>query len=428
MASETPTPKIEILFAGSPWDVQLQADFVQVLITDRLDAVDLCSIRFNNPGFRYQDHAALQIATPVEVRLGWGDTSEPVFYGEIVGIEPIFPRQGPPKIDVRAFDRLFRLMRRKRTLTYLNLADSDVAQKIAQDHGLEFEGDTTSVKQPYLMQSGESDWDFLVRRARCSGRVVRVEDKKLTFKDAAFHPDPVCAFSLEADLPALRIVTSVDHLPTAVKVQSWDKQTKKQIVALARLADVPAELDTTESGGELVHKAFGDRETVIDDIPAGSAEEAETLAKSFLRELLSDFATAEFTVPGNAKMRAGAVITLNGLGKRLSGNYAIRSSHHHLTLKGYTTRCELSRNGWTPPPPGEPSPAEKETETLDIEVVVVDSLGQPLPDTPYKIFLSDGKIREGQTDSDGKLFESACPTGPYKIEIDETYLSVLERT
>jgi uncharacterized protein (DUF2345 family) len=65
---------------------------------------------------------------------------------------------------------------------------------------------------------------------------------------------------------------------------------------------------------------------------------------------------------------------------------------------------------------------------VDIEAVLVDAMGEPLPDTPYKIFLADGKVREGTTDSDGKLLESDCPRGPYKIETEEFTLSVLERT
>jgi len=419
--------KIELIFAGTPWEADLQADLVRITVTDRLDATDCCLMRFENAEFRYHDYESFKVGTPVEVRLGWGDKAEPVFFGEVVGTEMLFPRAGPPQVEVRAFDRLFRLMRKKHERTFVDMSDSDVASQIASEHGLSFEGDSTSVKHPYLMQGGESDWDFLLNRARCVGRVVRVEDKKLTFKKASTRPEPVRTLNYEVDMPMFRIETSIDELPSSVEVRTWDPVSKKQITGKADAGSVKGELNTTELGASISKKVLGEAPVIVSDRPAGSTGEAEKLARSLLREAIEDFVKADLTLNGDPLLRAGTVVALEGLGDRLAGGYAIKTSHHHCDDKGYTTRCELLRNGWLPPPPKPPEESTAEEETIDIEATVVDSLGTPMPNTEYVVTLADGTVRKGTTDGDGILREAGCPKGPYKIEIEDSYLSVLER-
>lgn len=424
---EVPPPKVDVMFADQPWDTQLQADFVGVDVTDRLDAADCCLLHFENPEFRYHNHKSLAVGTPVEVRLGWGDTCEPVFYGEVVGTEMIFPRVGPPKIVVKAFDRLFRLMRKKQERTLLDMTDSDVAKKVAGEHGLKSDVDSTSVKHAYLLQSGESDWDFVTARAMRSGRVVRVENKTLTFKDALQRPDPVRTLTREVDLPGLRLDTSIESMPSGITVQGWDPASKKKIEGKATTTDIKSELKTTELGADLGKQALGEAIWLIQNAPVDSTGSAEHLAKSAMREMVSDFISGEFTIQGDANLRAGAVVELAGLGKRMSGGYFINVSHHHCDDKGYTTKCEISRNGWVPPPPKPPKEEEAKTETVDINVQVVDSLGNPVANADYAITLADGKVRKGKTDDNGKIAESSCPKGPYKIEVAESFLSILEK-
>ena len=421
------SPKIEVLFADQLWDSQLQADLLTVSVTDRLDAADCCLLRFDNTDFRYHGHKSMAPGNPIEVRLGWGDKADAVFYGEIVGTEMMFPRVGPPTVEVRAFDRLFRLMRNKQERTLLDMTDSDVAEKVASEHGLKSEVDSTSVKHPYLMQSGESDWDFLTERAQLSGRVVRVENKTLTFKDAATHPDPIAELTRESDLPTLRLDTSIERLPSSVTVKGWDEASKKKVLGKAALSDIKPELKTTKLGADIAKTVMGDAEWLVQDVPVDSTEAADHLAKSVLRDTIAPFVSGQFTVQGNAKLRAGAVVDLKGLGDRLSGGYAIDASHHKCDDKGYTTKCEITRNGWIPPPPKPPKEEEVKPETVDIAVQVVDSLGNPVGNADYVITLFDGKVRKGKTDGDGNIAEAGCPKGPYRIELADSHISVLER-
>src|ERR1044071_4718137 len=66
----------------------------------------------------------------VEVRGG-----ESIFKGEIVGIEPLYVG-GESKVVIRAFNRLHRLTRGRRSRTYEKKTDADIVSRIAVDNGL----------------------------------------------------------------------------------------------------------------------------------------------------------------------------------------------------------------------------------------------------------------------------------------------------
>lgn len=52
-----------------------------------------------------------------------------------------------------------------------------------------------------------------------------------------------------------------------------------------------------------------------------------------------------------------------------------------------------------------------------IEVVVVSMSGTPLVSEPFDLYFSDGTTRSGTTDSEGRIFETSIPPGPWGVDI-----------
>ena len=63
--------------------------------------------------------------------------------GQIATLTPQFPESGPPTIDVSVLDGMLKLRDRKpkdgETKKYVNMADWEIAQAIAQRNGLDAE-------------------------------------------------------------------------------------------------------------------------------------------------------------------------------------------------------------------------------------------------------------------------------------------------
>ena len=68
--------------------------------------------------------------------MGYRDNMKTLFKGEITGLEPEFPKDESPKLTVTGYDRRHRLMGKRKSRTFLNMKDSEIANQIAGDWSL----------------------------------------------------------------------------------------------------------------------------------------------------------------------------------------------------------------------------------------------------------------------------------------------------
>src|SRR5579864_1546981 len=94
-----------------------------------------------------------------------------IFDGEIVGVEPDFS-QNLVDLVVRGYDKAHRLHRGTKTKVFKNVTDSDIANQIASGAGLSATVDSTTETFEQVIQYAQTDFDFLVTRARRIGYEV----------------------------------------------------------------------------------------------------------------------------------------------------------------------------------------------------------------------------------------------------------------
>jgi uncharacterized protein involved in type VI secretion and phage assembly len=100
--------------------------------------------------------------------------------------------------------------------------------------------------------------------------------------------------------------------------------------------------------GEAQAVGDGNGETVIIvDMPVASQEEAEQLAQSIYDDLAREYITGAGATIGLPDMRAGRMITLEGLGERFSGEYYVTQATHTISGAGYQTSFVVNRMGWS---------------------------------------------------------------------------------
>jgi len=92
--------------------------------------------------------------------------------------------------------------------------------------------------------------------------------------------------------------------------------------------------------------AVGDPVLTIIDRPVGSPADIVNSSLKIvhdLREKLNNRMTGHGTAVGDPRIRAGAVICLDGLGPDFSGNYRVKSATHALTGSGYITNFQVQK-------------------------------------------------------------------------------------
>lgn len=350
-ALETPrdAPHFKVYVGGSELPVETAIDILEVEVSDYVEGASAFTVTFNNwdsetQEFKWIDEDLLAEGTEVEVKVGYVDNLSSLIKGEVIALEPEFPADEAPSLKVRGYDRLHRFRRGRKTRTFVQMKDSDIAVQIARELGLTAEADDSTVTHEYVLQSNQTDVDFLLERARRIHFEVTVKDKKLIFRKAANDKSKVVTLKYGMTLQSFYPRLSTMRQVSEVVVKGWNPLTKEKIVANAAQGDEISKMNGAKLGVAISGNVFNKSEKVIVDKPIFSMGEAQQIAKGKFNSMSNDFITGEGTAIGDMDIRAGAVVELQGLGTRFSGLYYITSSTHTVGPKGYLTKFTVARN------------------------------------------------------------------------------------
>jgi phage protein D len=323
---------------------EMSHDLLEVTVESTLHLPDVATVILNDSGLRWIDADILRPGVSLTIQTRAGKDSKPVFEGEIVELEPDF-RAATHRLIVRAFDLLHRLSHGRHVRTFQNVNDGDLVRTLAQDVGLQAKVGPTPQTHPYVLQSNETNLEFLRRRAAALGYLLFVRGKTLHCEEANSTGHPIeleWGKTLSDFHPRLATTEQV----TSVTVRGWDPQKKQSIVGKAtRGRDMPRVGQVqSDSGGEEVKKAFGiDAEGLVTNSPIATQAAADSLAQSIADRLAGRYIEAEGICSGNPAIIAGVAIDLKAVGKRFGGTYRVtRATHVYNAREGYSTHFSVS--------------------------------------------------------------------------------------
>lgn len=347
---ERSIPDIKVLVNGDFLPQEIDADIIEVKVCDHVSGASWFCASFNIwdsnlQEYKYVDEALFKEGAKLEIRFGFDEnTVVSLIKGDVTTLEPEFHEGEAPTLKVEGYDSLHRFRRGKKTRSYLNQKDSDIARKIASDLGLTAAVEDTSIQHEYLLQNNLTDIDFLCERARRIRYELTVEDGKLIFRKAANNKEKVVTLELGLTLRSFYPRLSTASQVSEVTVQGWDMKTKQAIAGRASSGDAVSKMGGQQLGASITESAFFATKNIIIDKPIFSAGEANQIAKGKFNDMAIAFITGEGTAIGNPDIRAGRVIELIGLGKRFSGSYYVTSATHMLDESGYTTKFTVERS------------------------------------------------------------------------------------
>ncbi|HSI80971.1 MAG TPA: VgrG-related protein [Solirubrobacterales bacterium] len=332
---------VEVQVDGQPLDPEIGARLLEVQVRDNLALPDSFLIRVSDPGLESIDSTLLEIGAEVEIRLASADAEglTSVLSGQVASLEPEFGADGAV-IAARGYDHSHALNRSRVTETFQNMTADDIARKLATKAGLEL-GVIDPAGSPYdfIQQSNETDWEFLWRLASAIDFEVEVIDGKLHFRRAGGQNGGLQTLRWGDGLREFRPrVTGVQQVDQVV-VRGWDEKAKQRIEASAS-----AEPDASPGvERERVVSAMGGGTVTVADRPIGSQAEADALAKAIAARLGNAWVEATGVAEGDALLRAGTKVRIDGVGERFGGEYVLTSTTHSFRgTRGYETRFEIS--------------------------------------------------------------------------------------
>lgn len=314
----------------------------KVSVDSSLVAPDVATLTLLDTDGTWCNHKSMLPGTRVQIRFGEDSDSHQIFDGDLVELETEFAI-GQPRLTLRAFDKLHRLSHGRKTRSFVEVTDAEIARSMAKDAGLKAEVTDTQFVHPMILQGNESDLVFLARRAMLQGFVLYVRGETLHF-----CKPPAAADAIEVEWKqALRVfrprLSGLRQFKKVV-VRGWNPVTCKDVVGEHEKPDFVTQIGESLTGGELVADRFGlETERHITDLSVQDDDQAKEIARSVANQHASEFVEADGVVGGIPSLMAGAWLKVKGTGVRFDGTYFLTEvNHHYDPAMGYEVRFVVS--------------------------------------------------------------------------------------
>jgi len=342
----------DIQLNGSDLSDEMEALLEQVVVDHHQHLPDMFAITFHDPDRDVLGKLNATIGDTVTIKVTPpGGSPETLIKGEVTGFEAEYGASRLRTV-LRGYDMSHRLHRGRRTETYKNVTDSDIARTVASRASLTVgKIDSTSGTHDHVSQANQSDWDFLKSRAREIGYELAMEDGKFNFRKPVQasaapqngtyqnHNDPL-QLVFGDDLIEFRPrITSAEQV-NDVKVRGWDPVQKQAVIGSANAATVTTD-SLRDNPSSLANKFGGPTFTAVNR-PLAQQAQVDGAAGSIAELISSAFAEADGLANGNPKLKAGATVSVGVVGDKFSGKYTLTSARHVFGEQGYRTHFVIS--------------------------------------------------------------------------------------
>jgi uncharacterized protein involved in type VI secretion and phage assembly len=347
---------LEILVEGSALSDENKQAVVDIRVELGIGAPDRATVRFSDPHLKMIDGSPIDVGNKLEIKMGLSESGDmlvsdlnqiasaaptSVFKGEVVAIEGDLGHLGN-LVVVTAFDKSHRMRRNLKTKAFTDVTVSDIAGAVASSAGLtvgtcDAEGGT----RKDVLQHGESDWALLQRLCDEADCDIEIDDGTLNLIKRTAGSGPVATLTWAHNLRAFRPRLSGVAQVETVHVRAWDPDQKQ---AIDGQAQPKAPVAAQNSIRDTASSALGGGDIVIVDHPVESAALATAAAKAAADRLASTVVEATGVASGTPALKPGAVVELDGVGKRFGGEHRIVAVTHVMGAE-FETRFTLGAGG-----------------------------------------------------------------------------------
>ena len=164
-------------------------DYVRkIMVDEHLNVENTLEVHIVNPDYNLQNSELFKAGNEIEVYLGWVDTGV-VSHGKYILTTPElrYPKHGVAYIKLVGNNKAVLLSQYgQKRRSFEKKKDSEIAQIIATEYGLQTDIKDTEDKFDIVIQANETDLAFLLRRAELYGYILYVDDNTLHYHPVRF--------------------------------------------------------------------------------------------------------------------------------------------------------------------------------------------------------------------------------------------------
>jgi phage protein D len=324
---------------GRPLPPELYPQMALVRVEESVQLPDYFAIHFDDPHFELFDKGTFAIGTRVEIAFRAEGDPVVVTAGEITAISVEPGASGRHELVLTGFDLTHRMARVPKSRSFQRVTDADIASRIAGEYGLDADVDGTGATHDYVLQAGETDYAFLRRRAARIGYDVWVSEKKFFFKKTPKSTANPPKLTYGKNLSRFTTRFSAAERSDEVEIRGWDPLGKEAITGRSETVERGSEAPAATEMADAAKRAFGRVKRNAGQFPVTDQAEADALAKSLLMRATGEEVVLRGEAVGDPLIGAGAKVSIEGIGSRMSGAYRVTQVEHtYGATRPYLTR------------------------------------------------------------------------------------------
>jgi uncharacterized protein len=352
---------VTVKLNGQPID---SGNLVSVTVERDMYQPDMAAIVVSNQDNKYSGEVEIDWSVDILV----GDEQKSIYKGEVVGLEAMYKGGEKSKVLIRCMNKLHRLLRKRKSLTFTDKNDQQILNQVVGDAGLSLEWKhEKSITYKHVYQHNLTDLEFLRMRAGRLGCHVWCVDTKVFCKQPELTQKPIVTLKVSDDnsereqndpqVDTIKMFSprlSSAAIVNKVTVKGWNPEKKELITGVATMKKSKLGKDHAAAASRDLAK---NEETFTVDHPIWSPDEATALATARLQELALSYITGECAVDGDAKYELGGIVEIFSNQEDetknkdpFNGSYYIMGLSHRYTVSrksgdgGFVTTLKLARD------------------------------------------------------------------------------------
>lgn len=267
----------------------------------------------------------------LEVLAGYGnDDVQTIFKGIIVRQSVRFSAGGGVNLVVTCRHKAVMMTFNRREKQYENKTDSDIISEVIAGYGLSCTIDATGSQQEVSFQKSATDWDFILSRAEFYGYITVLDDEKIIIGKPQLNEEPLLRVASGESIISFNAEMNAEKQVPSVDASAWDPKNQE-------LLKSQSEEPTMNAQGNLNAKSLSGKlnqsKLLLSSVTPMSQEDLKTWADGRLLTMRLNALRGQVVFMGNADIKVGGMIELEGVGKRFDGK-AFASSVAHTIEDG----------------------------------------------------------------------------------------------
>lgn len=334
-------PTFKILIGGSEISGEYQVVSVDVYKVFNKIATAKILLLDGDPAeqdFKISNSDDFKPGNEIEIKAGYHNNETTIFKGIIIKHGLKSTRNKPSYLSIEAKDKAVKLTVGRKSTLYYEVKDSEVIEDLAGNASLQTDIEVTSVTHKEMVRHYATDWDFIISRAEVNGLLVLTDDNKLIAKKPDTSSSPLFILAFGANLFEFEAEMDARNQYSSIKSFTWsyaDQDLKESESSAPSFTE-----NGNISSGELADVLQIEE---INQSHGGSLSDEEIKAWSDSKMLKSKLAKIQGRAKfqGNADVKPGSILTLQGAGDRFNGNIFITGIRHQINADNWETDVQF---------------------------------------------------------------------------------------